>query len=72
MEKNPKLSSSVAAILTALNIADVFFECSDSNDELVKENEDLKKKVGTNNGELKIYQELFDGTVIYFTTSTGS
>ena len=23
-----------------------------------------------NNGELKIYQELFDGTVIYFTTST--
>ena len=54
MEKNPKLSSSVAAILTALNIADVFFECSDSNDELVKENEDLKKKVGINNGELKI------------------
>ena len=32
MEKNPKLSSSVAAILTALNIADVFFECVGKNE----------------------------------------
>lgn len=54
MEKNPKLSSAVAAILTALNIADVFFECSDANDELIKENEELKKKVGSTDGELKL------------------
>lgn len=54
MEKNPKLSTSVAAILTALNIADVFFECSESNEELLKENEELKKKVGITDGELKL------------------
>ena len=54
MEKNPKLSTSVAAILTALNIADVFFECSDSNEELIKENEELKQKVGLSDGEFKL------------------
>ena len=46
-EANPKLSTSVAAILSAVNIADVLFECGEENDELSKENEELKKKVGT-------------------------
>ncbi|MGL6107299.1 cell division protein ZapA [Romboutsia sp.] len=54
IESNSKLSSSMAAILAAINIADIFFECSDSNEELMKENEDLKKKVGLSDGESKL------------------
>ena len=38
---NPKLSTSSASILSAINIADVFFECCDENEELLKENEEL-------------------------------
>lgn len=51
---NPKLSTSSSAILSAINIADVFFECCDENEELVKENEELSKKVGTGEEEIKI------------------
>lgn len=54
MEANPKLSSSMAAILSAINIADIFFECSSENEELIKENEDLKIRVGNSDEELKI------------------
>lgn len=51
---NPKLSTSDAAILSAINIADIFFECCEENEELVKENEELNKKVGTGEEELKL------------------
>ena len=51
---NPKLSTSSASILSAINIADVFFECCDENEELIKENEELNKKVGTGEEELKL------------------
>ena len=51
---NPKLSTSDAAILSAINIADVFFECCEENEELVKENEELSKKVGTGEEEIKL------------------
>lgn len=50
--QNPKLSLSVAAILTALNISDLLFECSDENEKLIKANEELSKKVGASNEEL--------------------
>ena len=51
---NPKLSTSSASILSAINIADVFFECCDENEELIKENEELNKQVGTGEEELKL------------------
>ncbi|MGX4598413.1 cell division protein ZapA [Faecalimicrobium sp. JNUCC 81] len=51
---NPKLSTVVSAIVTAVNITDILFECSESNDELAKENEELKKKVGSSDEELKL------------------
>lgn len=53
-ENNPRLSLSVAAIVTSLNITDILFECSESNDEMYKENEELKKKIGTPNEEMKL------------------
>ncbi|OJT82623.1 cell division protein ZapA, partial [Clostridioides difficile] len=49
-----KLSLSVAAILTALNISDLLFECSDENEKLIKANEELSKKVGASNEELQL------------------
>lgn len=52
--QNPKLSLSVAAILTALNISDLLFECSDENEKLIKANEELSKKVGASNEELQL------------------
>ncbi|MCC0635918.1 MULTISPECIES: cell division protein ZapA [unclassified Clostridioides] len=52
--QNPKLSLSVAAILTALNISDLLFECSDENERLIKANEELSKKVGSSNEELQL------------------
>lgn len=54
MEANPKLSASMAAILSAINIADIFFECSTENEDIIKENEELKRKVGNSDEELKI------------------
>lgn len=51
---NPKLSTSVSAIVTAVNITDILFECSESNDELAKENEELRKKVGSSDDEMKL------------------
>ncbi len=52
--KNPKLSTSQAAVLTAINITDIFFECCDENEKLIKENDELNKKVGTTDGELRL------------------
>jgi len=54
MESNSRLSTSVAAIVTAVNITDIFFECSEENEELHKKNEELKKKVGNSDEELKL------------------
>ena len=53
-EANPRLSASMAAILSAINIADIFFECSKENEEMFKENEELKRKVGNSDEELKL------------------
>lgn len=53
-EANSKLSTAKIAILTALNIMDKLVEGSNENDQLIKENEELKKKVGSSNGELKL------------------
>ena len=44
IEKNPKLSTAQAGILTSLNIADKLFECGYENEELVKEKEELLKE----------------------------
>ena len=53
-EANPKLSTSVLAILSAVNIANELFECGEENDKLSKGNEELNKKVGTGEEELKL------------------
>ena len=53
-EANPKLSTSVVATLSAVNIANELFECGEENDKLSKENEELNKKVGTGEEELKL------------------
>ena len=53
-EANPKLSTSVLAILSVVNIANELFECGEENDKLSKENEELNKKVGTGEEELKL------------------
>ena len=53
-ESNSKLSTAKIAILTALNIMDKLVEGSNENDQLSKENEELKKKVGSSDGELKL------------------
>ncbi len=54
MECNPKLSTSQAAVLTAINITDIFFECCEENEELIKETEELSKKVGVFGDEAKL------------------
>lgn len=53
-ESNPRLSLSVAAIVAAVNITDLLFECSHLNDDISKENEELKKKVGTSDEGLQL------------------
>lgn len=52
-ESNPRLSSSQVAILSAINIADDLFDCSSEYDKLIKENEELSKKVGNSGEEYK-------------------
>lgn len=51
---NPRLSLSVATIVAAVNITDFLFECAQEKDDLAKENEELNKKVGSSDEELKI------------------
>ncbi|WP_027702675.1 cell division protein ZapA [Metaclostridioides mangenotii] len=53
VEHNPRLSLSQAGILTALNIANLLFECSSENDNLVKENEELSKNTNSADEDLK-------------------
>ena len=47
---NPKLGLSAIAILTSLNVADVLFECSEENDSLNNEVEELRKNAEKNKG----------------------
>lgn len=44
MENNTKLSTSEAAILTAMNVADDLFKCGEYNEKLYDDIEELKKK----------------------------
>lgn len=44
-EANTRLSISAVSILTALNIADLLFECSEENEEITKELEEMQSKV---------------------------
>lgn len=46
-EANSRLSVSAISILTALNIADILFECSEENEELLKELDELKANYNT-------------------------
>ena len=67
VEHNPRLSISQAGILTALNIANLLFECSSENDDLVKQNEnlidsksnheDLKRQIADLEENLKVKSE---------------
>jgi cell division protein ZapA len=45
MKANHTLSTSMASVLTAVNIADEFFKVLDSNGMLKKENEQVKKSI---------------------------
>lgn len=54
IESNPRLSSSVAAIVTAVNITDILFECSHENEELTKKNEELSNKAGSSDEEIQL------------------
>lgn len=47
MENNPKLSTSAAAVLTALNVTDEIYKCDDYIEKLEKSNDDLEKKEAT-------------------------
>lgn len=53
-QSNPRLSLSVAAIVTAVNITDFLFECSEDFEKAAKENEELKKKLESPNEELEL------------------
>lgn len=53
-QSNPRLSLSVAAIVTAVNITDFLFECSEDFEKTSKENEELKKKLESPNEELEL------------------
>lgn len=46
-EANSRLSISAVSILTALNIADLLFECSEENQEIAKELEELQANAET-------------------------
>lgn len=56
-QTNPRLSLSVAAIVTAVNITDFLFECSEDFEKASKENEELKKKLESPNEELEVELE---------------
>ena len=51
---NPKLSTSQAAVLAAINITDHLFECAEENDVLLKEKEELNKKIELMEAESKL------------------
>ena len=53
-EANPLLSTSQVAILSALTVTDLLFECSEENDKLSKANEELAKKAEKPNQEVQL------------------
>ncbi|MCR1850469.1 cell division protein ZapA [Paeniclostridium sordellii] len=53
-ESNPLLSTSQVAILSALTVTDLLFECSEENDKLSKANEELAKKAEKPNQEVQL------------------
>ncbi|MCG4715597.1 hypothetical protein L0P75_16335, partial [Faecalibacillus intestinalis] len=53
-EANSMLSTSQVAILSALTITDLLFECSEENDKLTKENKELVKKAEKPNQEVQL------------------
>ncbi len=54
IQSNSKLSTVMASIVTAINITDQLFECDEFSESLVKENEELKKKVNHSDEGLKL------------------
>ncbi|MEF9991245.1 MAG: cell division protein ZapA [Paraclostridium sp.] len=53
-ETNSLLSTSQVAILSALTVTDLLFECSEENDKLTKENKELVKKAEKPNQEVQL------------------
>ena len=53
-EANPLLSTSQVAILSALTVTDLLFECSEENYKLSKANEELAKKAEKPNQEVQL------------------
>lgn len=54
IQSNSKLSTVMASIVTAINITDQLFECDEFSESLVKENDELKKKVNNSDEGLKL------------------
>ncbi|MDU2197581.1 MAG: cell division protein ZapA [Peptostreptococcaceae bacterium] len=54
IESNPKLSTVMAGIVTAINITDQLFECDDYSSDLAKENDELRRKVDQTDEGLKL------------------
>ena len=54
IESNPKLSTVMAGIVTAINITDQLFECDDYSSDLAKENDELRRKVNQSDEGLKL------------------
>lgn len=54
IQSNSKLSTVMASIVTAINITDQLFECDEFSESLVKENDELKKKVNNTDEGLKL------------------
>ncbi|SMC20902.1 cell division protein ZapA [Clostridium acidisoli DSM 12555] len=57
MENNPKLSTSEAAILTAMNLADELYKSNEYNEKLSDEVEELKNKANSLNKEISNLNE---------------
>lgn len=53
-EANKMLSTSQVAILSALTVTDLLFECSEENDKLAKENSELTKKINIPDQEIQL------------------
>lgn len=57
----PNLGSLQVSILTSLNIADILFECSSENEDLLKKVDELEKRVGEPSEEMQAkIDELLD------------
>ena len=54
IDSNPKLSTVMAGIVTAINITDQLFECDNYSSELAKENDDLRRRVDQTDEGLKL------------------